>query len=66
MIEFPKWKYHKTETALIVHTKEQEEALGHGWVNSPAHVDVPPAVEPQKKTRAPRAQKVKVDDVQST
>lgn len=34
--EFPKWKYHPVEPAVVVGHKEAEEALGPGWHNSPA------------------------------
>ena len=30
-VEFPKWKYHKTEPAVIVESAEEEAALGKGW-----------------------------------
>jgi hypothetical protein len=35
-IEFPKWKYHKSESALIVANKEEETALGTEWASTPA------------------------------
>jgi hypothetical protein len=34
--EFPKWKYHPTQPARIVHDPTEEAALGDGWVNTPA------------------------------
>ena len=37
-LEFPKWKYHATESARIVHNPAEEAALGDGWVNSPAEL----------------------------
>lgn len=33
---FPKWKYHADQGARVVESKEAEEALGAGWVDSPA------------------------------
>lgn len=33
--EFPKYKYHGTEPARIVHDPEEELALGDGWENLP-------------------------------
>jgi hypothetical protein len=33
--EFPKWKYHAFEAALIVHSREEEKALGAGWADQP-------------------------------
>lgn len=33
--EYPKWKYHRTEPARIVHDREEELALGDGWENTP-------------------------------
>jgi hypothetical protein len=35
-MSYPKWKYHKTETAKIVNSEEEESALGKGWGDSPA------------------------------
>lgn len=63
MTEFPKWKYHKTEKALIVHSKEDEAGLGQGWVNHPDHIEFETEA---KKPRAARVAKVKADGVQST
>jgi hypothetical protein len=33
--EFPKYKYHRTETERIVQNREEELALGDGWENTP-------------------------------
>ena len=38
--EFPKWKYHATEPACIVHNPSEEADLGDGWANSPADLHV--------------------------
>lgn len=41
-VRFPSWRYHANQKACIVRTPEEDEALGHGWTNSPATVnDVP-------------------------
>lgn len=29
--QFPKWKYHRTETARVVNDADEEDALGDGW-----------------------------------
>lgn len=34
-IEFPKWVYHKTKDAIIVHTDDEIKALGKGWSEKP-------------------------------
>src|SRR6185295_20156862 len=36
MSQYPKWKYHATEQALIVDDLDAEEALGEGWFDTPA------------------------------
>lgn len=36
MKEFPKWKYHAEYAAETVEDKEEEEALGEGWFDTPA------------------------------
>lgn len=33
---FPKWKYHAQLAAVIVHSADEETALGEGWADSPA------------------------------
>lgn len=38
-IEYPKWIYHKTEPAKIVQSKEEHEAQGTGWKETPAAFD---------------------------
>lgn len=36
MTEFPKWKYHATEKAIVVDDQNAEEALSEGWFDTPA------------------------------
>jgi hypothetical protein len=45
---FPKFKYHPTKEAKIVHSEEQEKKLGKDWVDSPAHygVETCPGADP--------------------
>jgi hypothetical protein len=46
MTEFPKWKYHASEKALIVDDQAAEEALGLGWFDTPAEaLDAAAAVD---------------------
>jgi hypothetical protein len=52
--EFPKWKYGPDERAELVHSTEQEEALGEGWFDTPweAKGEVPkPAIPVGKVPR---------------
>lgn len=44
---YPKWLYHATKEALIVHSKEERDALGKGWVEAPV------AAEPEVKKKSP-------------
>lgn len=32
---YPKWLYHKTRDAVIVNSKEEHDALGKGWQETP-------------------------------
>lgn len=32
---YPKWLYHKTKDAVIVNSKEEHDALGKGWQETP-------------------------------
>lgn len=36
MSQYPKWKYHSVEQALIVDDRDAEESLGQGWFDTPA------------------------------
>lgn len=38
---FPKWLYHKTETAMIVQDEAEQKALGKEWHESPVNVPAP-------------------------
>jgi hypothetical protein len=31
--KFPSWRYHRTAPAIIVHSPEEEAALGEGWAD---------------------------------
>ena len=33
---YPTWRYHKTETAVIVQDEAEDKALGKGWSDHPA------------------------------
>ncbi len=35
MSEYPKWKYHKSDEPCLCATKDDEDALGKGWADSP-------------------------------
>lgn len=70
--EFPKWKYHQDKPAVVVPHAEAEEALGEGWVNTPAdlhvkeveHIDIAeePAIEEEiQKSRRGRKPKVEAE-----
>ena len=48
--EFPKWKYHPTSPARMVHDPEQEAALGEGWADTPAAFE--PAAEAEATPEA--------------
>jgi hypothetical protein len=34
-IEFPKWVYHKTKDAVVVHSDDELKSLGKGWSEKP-------------------------------
>jgi len=47
--EYPKWRYHPIEISRIVHSAEENEALGEGWFDYPVEAtedDLP--AEPTK------------------
>lgn len=41
IIEFPKWKYHRTKEAELVQDAAAEKALGRGWGDAPFAHDEP-------------------------
>jgi hypothetical protein len=43
--KFPSWRYHRTVPAIIVHSPEEDAALGEGWADSPAAFQEPGNVE---------------------
>ena len=53
--EFPKFIYHKTESAKIVQSKVDQDACGDEWAESPAFFEeiASPEIEEQKE-KAPR------------
>lgn len=48
---YPRWLYHKSESAKIVHNEAEEASLGGGWAESPADCEQSP-VEQQVETQA--------------
>jgi hypothetical protein len=53
--EYPKYLYHKTEGAMLLKCKEDEDALGKGWVDSPV------AFEKEDKKEASKKEEKKED-----
>lgn len=39
--EFPKWKYHATKGAVLVHNREEEKRLGPEWSDKPITAKAP-------------------------
>jgi hypothetical protein len=43
-VPYPAWRYHPSEQPRIVHSPEEDAALGKGWVSTPetpAHLGTP-------------------------
>lgn len=51
-MEFPKWKYHRTKSPVVVNNPEQEAALGEGWADHPNAFVGPPPAEPASESPA--------------
>lgn len=46
-IEYPKWKYRGKE-AVLVHTEQEESALGEGWADAPTEAqEAAEAIDPR-------------------
>lgn len=52
--EYPKWKYHASETACIVEDRDEEDALGEQWYDNPAGPDYKPPVPLKRGPGRPR------------
>lgn len=51
MQEYPRWKYHQTEPAVIVQDADEDKALGKAWHNDPALANPSPAHEYTEEER---------------
>lgn len=63
--EFPKWKYHAFNASKIIHTVQDEIAMGDEWKNSPALISaapIPASKEPPDEVKK-RGRPAKVKDV---
>jgi hypothetical protein len=43
--KFPSCRYHRTAPPIIVHSPEEEAALGEGWADTPAAFQEPAEVK---------------------
>ena len=59
MDEYPKWLYHATEHSIIVASREEQDALGDEWAETPAAFAEPEngeAVPAPKRGRPKKAE----------
>lgn len=67
-MSYPKWKYHAKLEAKIVHSEDEEKALGKEWAESPAefqkpagsyveHMEAWPAKSEEKKPKKAKKDK---------
>lgn len=47
---YPSWRYHKTKEPVIVHSAEDEKALGKGWADTPAKFESDKKAEEKSDT----------------
>ena len=47
-VQYPKWKYHLSLTAVIIQNAEEEQALGEEWLDSPADFALNAIITPKK------------------
>jgi hypothetical protein len=50
-VEYPKFLYHAAEPARIVGSDSEHDALGAGWVESPAELEAPKAKAPKGRSK---------------
>jgi hypothetical protein len=50
-VQFPTWRYHATEPAVIVNDPGELEALGEGWEDSPAAFEAQAEEKPKGKAK---------------
>lgn len=36
MAGYPSWRFHATDEPRVIHSADEEKALGKGWADSPA------------------------------
>lgn len=59
---YPKFLYHATEPARVVHSKDEHEVIGEGWHESPADLRKPEAAQGSVSGgAAPAAKSVALD-----
>lgn len=47
----PRWMFHATVGAQVIHSQEQLDALGHGWADSPQAAEAFRAEAPEPVTQ---------------
>ncbi|NMX39366.1 hypothetical protein HBO34_15940 [Pseudomonas veronii] len=52
MQEFPRWVYHRSESARVVETADEQKALGKEWAVIPFPKDPEPAEKPLEDLQA--------------
>lgn len=57
-VHYPKYLYHATEPARVVHSEDEHDAIGEGWHESPADLTKP---EIEKAPAAPSANAVALE-----
>jgi hypothetical protein len=57
MQNYPSWRYHATEPAVIVADPEADDALGEGWADTPAAFLEAPAEEGPECSKSKKSKK---------
>ena len=55
-MSYPSWRYHKSGQSKIVKSKEEDQALGSDWADTPAAFDEPKKPAIVKKEEVPDSQ----------
>lgn len=60
MNQYPKWLYHRTKGAKLLHNEEEEKALGRGWKDTPAEFEKKDALEADETEPVNQAERAEI------
>lgn len=59
-MSYPKWLYHAEKEPIVVKDQKEHEALGAGWVESPADIQKAAELEQPESEEKPQVEEKQV------